>query len=587
MKRISDWPAIARSMMTVLTILLGTAMASAQPESRNPWLWPFATNSIWNTPIGSEAVYVHAGLDQHSDEWIDYDFEYHERMLAGDPLVTVYNPGPWDDRCNSTTVSWIQSMKVNRYFRTEIARPGWTPNNVAAFLQPDGAALIEMEPTERCMVPDGPVYGWPLTGENIYESGHRGTHYGSGMSGIGGSIRVGELTGSDPIRHVLKINLWGLRYLYAGTPNGSEPKGFGFRWPANNADGYAQQSYGGTNPEVAMGSLLAIPPSMTYASLGIESELGRKMFDVLRDYGAYVVDDTAWYNFHFDGEYGVPEEVELYYGMPMRGAIDNPIKRDLERLKQNLHVVSNNTPETIGGPGERLSPLAPDTFRSINEVGGGEYIIQSGHSGMLLEVADASMENNASVQQATWSGHDHQVWLVEHLGNGYYSIKAKHSGKGLDVRDISYDNGAAVQVWDFWSGDNQLWSIWPNQDDTYRIIARHSGLCLQITGASTAEAAPAEQWRFGSLDHQCWRLIDKLVEAPTHLNAIAVDHKTIELSWTDNAYNESDYVIQRKPLQRSDQWQTIVELGPNSTQYTDTDQLFGLIRYYYRVGAVE
>ena len=32
------------------------------PGQRDPWLWPFASNSIWNMPIGSEARYVPAGL---------------------------------------------------------------------------------------------------------------------------------------------------------------------------------------------------------------------------------------------------------------------------------------------------------------------------------------------------------------------------------------------------------------------------------------------------------------------------------------------------------------------------------------------
>ncbi len=44
--------------------------------------------------------------------------------------------------------------------------------------------------------------------------GVEGCHSGSGLSGVGGSLRVGELEGAEPLRHALKINLHCAAYCF-------------------------------------------------------------------------------------------------------------------------------------------------------------------------------------------------------------------------------------------------------------------------------------------------------------------------------------------------------------------------------------
>ena len=128
------------------------------------------------------------------------------------------------------------------------------------------------------------MYGWRTPDVNIYGSGIRGGHGGSGMSSIGGSIRRGELTSSQPIRHALKINLWAQRYLYYSSSNP------GYRWPSDRADSYAANQYKGTNPKLVMGTLLAIPPVVTEKSLDLQTPAGRKLFQALQNYGGYADD---------------------------------------------------------------------------------------------------------------------------------------------------------------------------------------------------------------------------------------------------------------------------------------------------------
>ncbi len=49
----------------VAAMHVATRRAAAEgdfPDSRDPLQWPFTQNSIWNMPIGNEAVYVPAGI---------------------------------------------------------------------------------------------------------------------------------------------------------------------------------------------------------------------------------------------------------------------------------------------------------------------------------------------------------------------------------------------------------------------------------------------------------------------------------------------------------------------------------------------
>ena len=81
-----------------------------------------------------------------------------------------------------------------------------------------------------------------------------------------------------------------------------------FRWPAVKADGYAVGWYGAatgnTNTAMRMGALLAIPPSVDLASLGLQTEPGRQIAWTLQNYGAYVVDDTYGPSFAIEAERG-------------------------------------------------------------------------------------------------------------------------------------------------------------------------------------------------------------------------------------------------------------------------------------------
>ncbi|MGL5804385.1 MAG: hypothetical protein ACRC11_02900, partial [Xenococcaceae cyanobacterium] len=233
------------------------------------------------------------------------------------------------------------------------SNPYSTPNNPSAFLMPDGKTIEQFQPLARCQA-GGNVHGWrnPWGGVSIYGDGIKGTHFGSGLSAIGGSIRKGELINNLPIRHALKVNIWAERYLYYSS------KVKGFRWPADRADSYAADRYRGKNPKLVQGTLLAIPPRISEASLKLQTQPAKKIFRALQNYGAYIVDDSHWDAYYFAVENNVPEEFRKKYGYDFEGN-NNKFYEDAMKLFQALHIVDNNRPNNIGGGGKRRVALAP------------------------------------------------------------------------------------------------------------------------------------------------------------------------------------------------------------------------------------
>jgi hypothetical protein len=323
------------------------------PRKRDKWLWPFSSNSIWNLPIGSRAVYLPAKLTKAG--YLAADREYFYKLKASDPQRPVYSPGNFGPgRCTGTQPMQISlPIPDNLIVPDATSNPYSTPNNPSAFLMPDGKTIEQFQPLARCQA-GGNVHGWrnPWGGVNIYGDGIKGTHFGSGLSAIGGSIRKGELINNLPIYHALKVNLWAEKYLYYS------PNIKGFRWPADRADSYAAERYRGKNPKLVQGTLLAIPPRISEASLKLQTQPAKKIFRALQNYGAYIVDDSHWDAYYFAVENGVPEEFRKKYGYDFEGN-NNRFYEDAMKLFQALHIVDNNRPNNIGGGGKRRVALAP------------------------------------------------------------------------------------------------------------------------------------------------------------------------------------------------------------------------------------
>ncbi|MEM8529972.1 MAG: DUF4832 domain-containing protein [Chloroflexota bacterium] len=351
-----------------LTINLSLVQSEA---TRDPWLWPFAQDSIWNTPIGSDAVYAPANFEPNAT--LGGDDVYLLQLDSGDPARPVYGHDSWGPgRCTGSGLGFDWNIPDN--FIVPDAEDTWTPNNPFAFLLPDSNTVFEAQVLARCES-DGPIYipSWIMLGDNpqtalrdIYGDGIDGQseryggfgHGASGMSALGGTIRTGELTNDTPIRHPIKLTMWAHKYLYYNEADATP----GYRWPATGADAYAgdpehPNRYEGTNPDVEMGTLLAIPPDVTAEDIGLQTDAAKKLFAAMQDYGAYIVEDSAWDNTLLVWEKGVEEELNAIGINP--SAKDDPFFQDVNTLFQSLYIVTNNGPNNIGGGGTPRAPLAP------------------------------------------------------------------------------------------------------------------------------------------------------------------------------------------------------------------------------------
>ncbi|MCI9545732.1 MAG: hypothetical protein HFH60_03445 [Lachnospiraceae bacterium] len=302
-------------------------------------------------PVGSGAVLEKANLQR--SYWLGVDKEYFAKAKADDPVVDVYSPSSWAKRLPGDKL--LGQIQVPDDFFINDCEGSNTPNNCATILSPDGRTYYQLEPACRTPEYKDRIIGWLYApqGQDLYGDGIGGSHYGSGLSAIGGTIRSGELTSSEPITHALKINVWAEKYLYYG----EDVKGF--IYPADRCDSYAAITYGGKNPKLTMGALLVIPQEITPESLGINTEVGKKIFYALQSYGAYVVDDSAWDCYALSVENTVVDEVKEKYGISLTGD-SGAYFEDIQKMIENLHIVTNNTKDSIGGGGTPVKPLAPD-----------------------------------------------------------------------------------------------------------------------------------------------------------------------------------------------------------------------------------
>jgi hypothetical protein len=347
---------------------------------RNKYKWPFASGSIWNTPVGAGAVLVPAGIGVAGDAGMTVDEDVIVQRPAAPLQPVVRNDAGWDrarTRCGSLKPGQLvypDPVPVPADFATDPGYLGTTPNMSAAILMPDGDTIRQTQPFHVCGRGGTVTSQFRFPDESLAGgAGIAGAHGASGMSSIGGTVRVGELVPGGAIHHALKVNLFGRRnYFYDGREATA-----GYRWPARSADGYAGDAatacaYGGRVPATRIGSLLALRLEFPVESLATEP--ARILARALRDYGAYAVDDTCWDVYALEVEWGpdgrVVDEFKAAWGFPIetstRASCTDPGRecqwaKDMASIFTALNVVDDNTAASVGGSGARRAPAAPPT----------------------------------------------------------------------------------------------------------------------------------------------------------------------------------------------------------------------------------
>ena len=340
------------------------------------------------------------------------DADHFVAVSASDPLVSWWIQGWWGTGGSKAGGSTCVPTPANCFCHCEVLpdapafakklhlpyefvtnrSDGCAGNNGLAMLQPDNITVIQTQPAYRC-TRGGPLLsksganasvgcpnGHPLA-VDITSSGPEtalGAHGGSGLSAIGGVIRLHEI-GKDapPIAHALKLELFAHEYYFGGgkakrrlqPPSSSNGGRTQYVWPATGSDSYTWETckpksrclaYGGTNQYLAPGSLLALPAGVAKQLRStLRTEPARRVADAFRDFGGYIVDDTASDSASLTWESGASEAFEQEYGFPLDTAGGDWYK-DLVEIFQALHIVINNKPGSVGGGGTpRVAPLPP------------------------------------------------------------------------------------------------------------------------------------------------------------------------------------------------------------------------------------
>lgn len=298
--------------------------------TRDLALWPFASSSPWNTSLGSGANYTGTNSPNFSPTG-------GANLNVTNWSMPVYVASPTDPVRN---FYWADSNELIATIRA--------PDNATPDPQSDGHLNI-IDPTQNVVVemwqatrrPDG---NWEasvtiqndLNDQGVYDGYHGARAYGG--SAIAGLIRRHELEQAE-IPHALAIAV------QPTALNRLAPGGEAWVWPASHSDGGNGSGYA-TSGNLYMGSLLAIPPSVNIDALGLGSQ-GRAVARALQDFGAYIVDSGGG-------------NTIFYAESSAASVVQSNLRRDLDTITRYLQVVDNNSPDAIGGGGQRRRDPAPD-----------------------------------------------------------------------------------------------------------------------------------------------------------------------------------------------------------------------------------
>lgn len=324
------------------------------------WNSPFSETSPWNTAIGTGALYVPAGItgitliEEENDIIIN---------TPGETERDVYvNDAGWDDadRCEED-VDTGTNLPIPDDFVLTDSFPN-VFNDSSAVVKANGTTVYERQPFNRCESSGSIRYfsgSVPVEYEFATDEGLYGSHGGSGLSALGGLIRLNEgLTPGETIQHTLKILLPGS--VLSAESSSNDPNE-GFRWPASAADTGFESSYTGTVPECRMGSLLALLPDFDVDDL--ETEPAKIIARTLIARGAIVCDlrtDAGVCGVCYEtspdettGErVSYPDTFNDAWGFyPIADTSSDAYGRDWLVMLEAMQVVDNNTEDNIGGGG--------------------------------------------------------------------------------------------------------------------------------------------------------------------------------------------------------------------------------------------
>jgi hypothetical protein len=126
-------------------------------------------------------------------------------------------------------------------------------------------------------------------------------------------------------------------------------------------------------------------------------------------------------------------------------------------------------------------------------------------SRLCMELVQPSRQEGVRIQ--TGECRDARgEWDVTDLGNNEVAIVSRATGLVLDVAQASRDDGATVQQWTWNQSVAQRWRLEAKGANSYQVVNVGSGKCLDVVARSTSPGAPIAQYRCTGADNQQFRL---------------------------------------------------------------------------------
>ena len=149
--------------------------------------------------------------------------------------------------------------------------------------------------------------------------------------------------------------------------------------------------------------------------------------------------------------------------------------------------------------------LVPTSTVSISD---GLYVLESKlDSSKAIDVYAGSMNSEANLELWTKNEKNNQKFKIEKDGSTY-KITAYHSGLSMDVDEASPASGTNIQQYRFW-GENNLAQKWVLQDagNGYVYIRSMLGTCVDVYDGARADGTNIWAYNFNGTDAQKWKLV--------------------------------------------------------------------------------
>ncbi|MBO3739199.1 RICIN domain-containing protein [Actinoplanes flavus] len=133
------------------------------------------------------------------------------------------------------------------------------------------------------------------------------------------------------------------------------------------------------------------------------------------------------------------------------------------------------------------------------------YVFVNRNSGKAMDVYNLATNAGAGIAQYTRNDGNWQQWQFVDAGSGYYKIRSRHSGLFLELPNAT-DGTQLIQNTD--NGTTRQQFTLKDSDSGYvRFLNRHSGKAVEVWEHSTADGAKVAQYADLGNPNQQWQMV--------------------------------------------------------------------------------